>query len=414
MISWRHGSLARSIGGMSILCMLTATLLAGCGGGSSLAAKTGGGSAGNSAGKGIKIGALVDKSGKGADWGKKNEIAAKIAVDEINAAGGINGSKIELVVKDTGGKNEEAVNLTRTLAEEGVAAIVGPFFSGECEVAFPQANKLSVPIISPSSAKAGVSEKNRPWAFRNSMTDDKLLHDATPRFVNAYNVKAVAVIHDEKDAWSKAVGTTDLPREFKALGVTIVNEGNFLTYKTGETNFAAIVTQIKTLNPDAIAFGGLYNEAASFAKEMERQGLKKPLLGGVGMYSAALIQQGGKAVEDFVATSCFNVYTDNARVKSFVDKFKPEAAKITPADDLPGSFEAQFYETFSMLADVLKKANKTDASPVAELRGAVKDGLSGLKDFEGVTGKTSMDEKGDGVKANYPMVVKNGKYEVLK
>ncbi|ABZ83681.1 branched-chain amino acid abc transporter, amino acid-binding protein [Heliomicrobium modesticaldum Ice1] len=414
MISLNKRSFARMIGGMSILSLLTATMLAGCGGGSSSTAKTGGGSAGSSSGNVVKIGALVDKSGKGADWGKKNEIAARIAVDEINAAGGINGAKIELVVKDTGGKNEDAVNLTRTLADEGVAAIVGPFFSGECEVAFPQANKLGVPIISPSSAKAGVSEKNRPWAFRNSMTDDKLLRDATPLFVKAYNVKTVAVIHDEKDAWSKAVGSTDLPREFKAAGVNIVNEGNYLTYKTGETNFAAIVTQIKTMNPDAIAFGGLYNEAASFAKEMERQGLKKPVLGGVGMYSAALIQQGGKAVEDFVATSCFNVYADNPRVKSFVDKFKPEAAKITPADDLPGSFEAQFYETFYMISNVLKKANKNGSTPVADLRNTIKDGLANLKDFEGLTGKTSIDDKGDGIKASYPMVVKNGKYEVLK
>ncbi|QGG47422.1 ABC transporter substrate-binding protein [Heliorestis convoluta] len=389
---------------LAVLTLVTATALTGCGDGAST----------SSSGDTIQIGALVDKSGKGADWGRKNEIAMNIAVEEINASGGINGSPIELLVRDTNGRNEEAVNLTRSLAGQGVAAIVGPFFSGECEVAFPQANQLQVPIISPSSAKAGISENNRPWAFRNSMTDDKLLREATPRFVKAFDVKTVVVLHDERDAWSKAVGTDDLPREFKAAGVEILNEGNYFSFNTGETNFSAIVTQVRNLNPDAIAFGGLYNEAAAFAREMERQGLKIPVLGGVGMYAGALIQQGGTAVENFVATSSWNVDSEDEQARSFVEKFKPQAAQITPADPLPGSFEANHYETIYMIAHVLEQAGVDHTTPTEEVRLALRDGFANLKDFKGITGLTSIDEKGDGIKTIYPLVVREGRFEILE
>lgn len=396
--------------GIAAASLLTGMMLTACGGNT---ATQGNGTGNSKDAKPIKIGVLVDKTGKGADWGKKQEIAANIAADEINAAGGINGSKIELIFKDTGGKNEAAVKLTRDLDQEKVAAIAGPFFSGECEVAFPVANQLKVPIISASSAKPGVSANNRPWAFRNSMTDDKLLNNAIPKFVKQFNVKTIAIVHDEQDAWSKSVGTALFPQIIKKNNVQILNQNDLITFKTGTTDFSAAVTKLKSLNPDAIAFGGLYGEAASFAKEMERQGFKKPVIGGVGMYSAALIQQGGKSVENFVATADWNPDKPDPKVKTFVEKFTPIAQKITPADPSPGHFEANMYETIHVMAETLKKANKNGSTDLADLRETIKQGWSTLKGYPGITGTFNIDSAGDGDKENYPLIIKNGKYEIL-
>jgi branched-chain amino acid transport system substrate-binding protein len=363
----------------------------------------------------IKIGALVPKSGAGADWGKKQEIAMKIALDEINKSGGINGSPLEIVFQDTGSDKQQAVTLTRKFAtEDKVAAIIGPFFSGECEVTFPQANQLKVPIISASSAKPGVSAANRPWAFRNTMTDDKLLSEAVPKFIKKYNIKKIAIIHDAKDAWSVSVGTKLIGPLFEKNGVKVINAGDLITYQTGDTDFTAQVTKLKQFKPDAIAIGGLYQEAASIAKEMKRQSLNVPAIGGVGMYSAGLIQQGEDAVEGWVATSTWWAERPDPKVQSFVDTFKPEAGKITPKDPYPGLFDANTYEVVVMVADILKQANLDGGKSTEDLRNAIKDGFTNLKGYQSITGTTDIDGNGDGVKSIYPLIIKDGKYIVLE
>ena len=106
------------------------------------------------AGKEVKIGAAWGLSGMWRDWTKKNEIAAQIAIDEINAAGGIGGIPLRLITYDTGSKPAEATRMIRKLAEDdGVLAILGPFSSGECEVAFPVGNKIGIPMISQASSR---------------------------------------------------------------------------------------------------------------------------------------------------------------------------------------------------------------------------------------------------------------------
>jgi branched-chain amino acid transport system substrate-binding protein len=371
-------------------------------------------SSGSSSKPAIKVGVLIPKTGKGKDWGEKQEIAINIALKEINESGGINGSPLELLIHDTGGKNEEAVTLTRELIDQDVAAIAGPYFSGECEVAFPIANKAKVPIISSSSAKPGVAEKSRPYAFRNSMTDDKLLNVAVPLFSKHYGVTKFAVLYDEKDAISKANGTVTFPDILQKNNFPIVNEGQPITFQTGNTDFSAIVTKLKGLKPEAIVFSGLYQEALNFAKEMKRQGLSLPVIGGSGLYSAALLDLGGGDVNDFVAPTNFNPNTDKAHVKEFIKKFEPEAAKLTPNNTTPDPFITSAYDTIQVIAKSLRDAGLDGNASTEDLREAIRKGWEGLKDYEGVTGTFSINEVGDGIKQVYVMKAKDGKYVEMK
>src|SRR5690606_9969783 len=138
-------------------------------------------------------------------------------------------------------KNEEAVTLTREMIRKGVAAIAGPYFSGEAEVAFPIANREGVPIISSSAAKPGITDNNRPWAFRNAISNDKLMEVTVPAFAKYYNVTKFAILYDEKDAVSKSDGTDVLPKAIESNGYEIINKNEPITFKTGDTDFSAIV-----------------------------------------------------------------------------------------------------------------------------------------------------------------------------
>ena len=114
-----------------------------------------------------KIGVLMPLSGKGASYGAHQQVAVKMFQDK--------GGALTLVVYDTRGENTDAINLTRKLiGSDHVVAIVGPLFSGESEVTFPVAVQGKTPIITPTSAKPGIAAANRPWAFRNALTSDKL------------------------------------------------------------------------------------------------------------------------------------------------------------------------------------------------------------------------------------------------
>lgn len=367
-------------------------------------------------GEPVKIGVLTGLTGKGADWGKKQKVALEMAQAEINAAGGINGSPVEFLINDTAGDNQQSVILTRKLAtEEKVAAILGPYFSGECEVAFPQANELKVPIISATSGKPGISEANRPWTFRNSMTDDKMIDAALPLFTKATNAKNFALVVDMKDAISKSFGTAVLPASLKKqAGVTISNEKDPVTYNTGDIDFSAQVTKIKQSNPDAIGIGGLYQEVASVAKEMQRQGLKIPAIGNVGMYAEALITQGGSAVEGWVALSNFWPDSPNPKTQDFIKRFKEAATKSGMENPMPDSFAASMYDTAMITVEIMKREKINSQTPVEEAREKIKNGWASVKDYEGIMGKTTINEVGDGIKEVYTLIVKNGKWERLQ
>ncbi|MDA8212212.1 MAG: ABC transporter substrate-binding protein [Clostridia bacterium] len=400
----------------TVILALLSVIAVGCGPtGTDKTSSGAGGPTGEQKPESVKIGVLTGLTGKGADWGKKQKVALEIAEKEINQGGGINGNPVKFIICDTGGENQQAVILTRKLAtEDKVLAILGPYFSGEAEVAFPQANELKLPIISATSAKPGISAANRPWAFRNSMTDDKMLKVALPLFLKKYPVKNIAVVTDMKDAISKSFGTKTLPAALKATpGLVMLKEGQPVTYNTGDTDFSAQVSALKQLKPEAIGVGGLYQEIASLAREMKRQGMNIPALGNVGMYSEALIEQGGDAVEGWVALSNFWPTSPDPKVQEFNAKFKT-AAQAAGLGPTPDTFAVSMYDTALITAELIRKNKLTAQSPLEEARAAIRDGWAGVKDYPGVMGKTSIDGAGDGIKEVYTLIVKDGKWERLE
>ena len=363
------------------------------------------------AGPEIRIGAVLPFAGVWADWGRKDRIAFELAVEEINAAGGVGGVPIKAFVEDTGSKPPEAAALTRKMAlDYRVLAIVGPFSSGEAEVAFPLGNQLKVPMIAEASSKPGVGAANRPYAFRMNVDEGRQALPAIKRFVKEYNVKSVAVIHDVKEPVGQILGTRILPALLKQNGVVIANEGSFLTFQARDLDFSAQVTKLKGMAADGIAFGGVFSDAATFIKEARRQGVKQPMVGGNPLLHELFPTQAGEAAEGTVAPNFFWADSPDPRVQNLVKRF---AAKATPAG-LPPTIEminVNTYDAVHLLADVIKKTGVTNRpEDLAADRERIMKGLTATKDWPATAGRHSFNQDGDGVKDIYVFMVKGGKW----
>lgn len=367
---------------------------------------------GKLAGTELRIGAAFPLTGVWSEWGKKDKVALDMAVDEINAAGGVGGVPIKYVIYDTGSRPPESAALVRRLAkDDNVLAILGPFSSSECEVAFPVGNQLKIPMIAQASSKPGIGAANRPWAFRMNVDEGRMAMPAVKFWVEQYKVKTAAVIHDVKDAVGQILGTRVLPAVAKRHGVSLVNEGNFVTFQTKDIDFSAQVTKLKSMKFDGLIFGGAYPDAIGFIKEARRQGLTQPMVGGNPLMHENFARNAAEAGEGVVAPTPWNPLLPDERVQKFVKKFaeRAQAAGLPPT---PEMVNVNVYETVYLLADIVKTKGVTNAGGdnLSRDRERIMQGLGEVKAVQGLAGKFGFNKDGDGVKDVYVMMVKNGRW----
>jgi branched-chain amino acid transport system substrate-binding protein len=372
---------------------------------------SGSGSSGEADGKSaLRFGLITDIT-KFSDYGLRTRDGVQMAVDEVNAEGGINGHRVEVVFGDDAGDPQQAATLTRKMTvDDKVLAIWGPFTSGSAEVAFPVANQLQVPIIASTSAKPGLASQNRPWAFRNSLTEEKLLEPAVEQFAKDNNVRRVAVAYDVKEPIAKAVGSEILPNLAERNGLDVVNASNPITWQTGEQNFSAQVTNLKSLNVDGLLLGATAGDAARLAKEMERQDLDIPVVGGGAIFTQSLLDQGGQAVEGWYTAGVFWKDNPDPKVQKFVRDIRKYHKKEFPRDPDPIWDSATWYDTAKITMKIAEEKNITPQTPLDEARTEIRDGWANLKDYPGISGMTSIDKEGEAVKEVYVMKVKDGKF----
>jgi branched-chain amino acid transport system substrate-binding protein len=361
----------------------------------------------------IVVGFMVPLTKKGASYGVQSRAATEVAVEEINAAGGIGGRKLTIITKDTEGDNALAIQLARQLIDKDqVVANHGPQWSAEAEAVFPICERSKILCFSPTSTKPGVSAPYS-WAFRNTV-DENVLVPQTLKWVkdNYPWVKTAAILTDIKDAYSKSLGHDTFRPKLKEFGIEVVEE---VDYVTGDTDFSAHITKIKAKNPDLIAIGGTWVESANMMKEAEKQGLKVLWVGGVGFGNARIIENTGEASEGAVHNATYDKDTTTEMNQSYVRRLLEKVPNETP--HWPA---ANCYDAMKMLAYAIKQANITNtAKTLAEDRQKVRDELAKLKDFPGLTsadGKITMvdmvDGKhaGDAIKKGTLIQVQNGKF----
>ena len=364
----------------------------------------------------IKIGVAFALQGVWSDWCKRDLIALEMAIEEINKAGGVNGMPFKSVLYDTASKPDEATRVVRKLAtDDKVLAILGPFSSSECEVAFPVGNKLGIVMIAQASSKPGVAKANRPYAFRNKIDELRLAIPAVDKWKKQYNIKTVAIVHDAKDAVSLALGTQVLPGVCKKLGLEIVNEGKAVTYTTGDFDMTPQVTRLKEFQFDGIVYGGVYSDCVTFIKEARRQGVNQPMVAGNPIMHLLFPVRAGKAADGVFTSAEFYYWMPKEKVQKFTKEFSERAKKKGFDPPEPLQFDVNVYDAAYMLAHVMKKGGVTNKpEDLAKDRELIMKGLSEIKNFPGLATNISINEDGDADREVYVVKAQDGKWVLVE
>ena len=382
---------------LAILATLAATLLLGSTGCKQETERAAPGGTAES-GTEIKVGEFASLTGKEAAFGQSSHKGTLLAIDEINAAGGVLGKPFKLVYEDNRSTPGESATIVKKLiSREKVVAILGEVASGRSLEAAPICQQNKVPQISPSSTNPKVTEMG-DYIFRVCFIDP-FQGTVMAKFAKeTLKTKQVALLYDAAAPYS--VGLAKFFRErFTADGGTIVTEKSF---NSGDKDFKPQLTAIKAAGPQAIFVPCYYTEAALIVVQARQLGLTVPLFGGDGWEAPELLEIGGAAMEGTYYSTHYSAEDAAPAVQSFVAKFK---AKNN--NEIPDAMAALGYDSVYVLADAIKRANGTDS---AKLR----DALAATKDFDGVTGKTTIDANRNATKSAVIITIQNGKFKYVQ
>ena len=345
----------------------------------------------------IKIGANFELTGAVAVYGQSGFNGVELAVEEINAAGGVNGKKLELVKYDTKSEVSEATNgATKLITENKVKALIGPATSGAGVAAQQIATDNKIPMISPSGTAENVTVDNkgmvRKYIFRTPFIDS-FQGIAMGKFAStSLKAKTAAIYLDNSSDYAKGLAKY-FEEEFVKSGGTVVTKEAYLQK---DTDFKSTLTKMKASNPDVIYVPGYYQEVSMIIKQARELGMNQPMLGGDGWDSPKLAEvAGAAALENTYMSNHYASGDSDPKVKAFEEKYqKKYGAK-------PEAFAALGYDSVYILMDAIKRAGGTDGDKVAEA-------LAKAKDLDLVTGKFSFDEKHNPIKTAVIVAFKKG------
>ncbi len=373
----------------STAAVLAAAALTGCGGGGS-------GSSSKSEDT-IKIGADLEMTGNQAAYGTDAIRGANIALEEINAAGGVLGKKLEIVALDNKSEPSEAAAAAQKLVDEGVVAVIAPNMSSNALAAVPLFNAAQIPSVSPGATnpKVTVDEKTGeviPYSFRACFIDP-YQGQVMANFVSGkLQMKKVAILIDNSSDYAKGLARYFMDA-FTALGGEIVGTEAYLQK---DTDFNATLTKIKNLNPDFIYVPGYYQEVGLIVKQARALGITVPFGGGDGWDHPTLMDiAGAEALEGTYFSNHYAIEEDNETIMKFVNAYR------AAHNANPGVYGALTYDTTKLLAQVINEVGSAEPEKITE-------GLRNLTSYSGVTGDMSFTETHDAKKAAFILTYKNG------
>ncbi|EHE93803.1 Leucine-, isoleucine-, valine-, threonine-, and alanine-binding protein [Streptococcus thermophilus CNCM I-1630] len=239
----------------------------------------------------IKIGVNMELTGAVAAYGKSEQNGIKLAVDEINKAGGVDGKKIELVTKDNKSENAEASTSSTNLAiQSNVNAIVGPSTSGAVAAASLVSQKTGVPLITPSGTQDDLTvDANgvKKFVFRTTFKDSYQGEVLAAYSYNTLNAKKVVLYYDNASDYAKGIAD-EFKRKYKGQ---IVTEA---TFTSGDKDYQSALTKFKDLDYDAVVMPGYYTETGIITKQARDLGIDKPILGPDGFSDEKFTELAGK------------------------------------------------------------------------------------------------------------------------
>jgi branched-chain amino acid transport system substrate-binding protein len=334
----------------------------------------------------IKIGVGGPITGPNASFGAQLKNGAEQAVEDINAAGGVLGQKLQVVIGDDVSDPKQGVSVANKFAGEGVKWVVGHFNSGVSIPSSEVYGEAGIIQITPASTNPRFTDRPNMWnVFRTCGRDDQQGAVAGAYLANKFKGKKVAIVHDKTPYGKGLADETQKTMNGKGLK-EVLYEG----INTGEKDYSALVSKLKQANVDVVYFGGLHTEAGLIVRQMRDQSLNAPLMGGDGIVSSEYVSIAGPGAEGTLMTFSPDP-RKNPNAKDAVAKFKAKNFE-------PEAYTLYAYAAVQILAEAAKQAKTTDGKKLAEV---MKQG----KPFKTVIGDLSFDKKGDITRPDYIMYV---------
>lgn len=379
--------------GKKLLVAAISTMLAvsaltvGCGGG------------GSKAEDGIKIGVVAEMTGSNATYGTSMVNGMKLAVKEINDKGGVNGKKVALTVADSKSEPAEAANaMSKLINQDKVPVTIGVFTSSSAIAAanVSEASKIPFLAIGATNPKVTLDDKTgsvKPNTFRVCFIDPFQGTVGANFVLDELKLKKAVVFVDNSSDYSKGLASF-FKKAYLAKGGEIVGEEAYLQK---DADFKAVLTKIKTMNPEILYVPGYYEEVGKIVKQAREMGMTLPIVGGDGWDSPKLSEiAGGAALNNTFFTNHYSPDDTSAESKAFVDAYTKEYNQKPDAPAVLG------YDGAKLMVDAITRAGGTEAAKVSKA-------LAETKGYKAVTGETSLNETHDAVKSAVIIEFKDGK-----
>lgn len=348
---------------------------------------------GTTIGDTIKVGVNLELTGTVAAYGNAENNGVKLAVQEINKAGGVDGKKIELVTKDNKSENAEASTAATNLAiQSQVNAMIGPATSGAVAAASLNAQKTGVPLLTPSGTQDDLTldtvDGVKKYVFRTTFQDSFQGQVLAQYAYSNLNAKKVVLYYDNSSDYAKGIAE-EFKEKYQGDIVTTA------TFASGDKDFQSALTKIKNLDYDAIVMPGYYTETGIITKQARDMGISVPILGPDGFSDDSFADLAGKANANSVYyVSGYSTKTAlSGKANDFIKAYKAKYGSE------PNMFAALSYDSVYMIAKAAEGA-KTSID--------IANNLAELKDFDGVTGKMTIDKKHNPIKTALMVIMKDG------
>lgn len=357
-----------------------------------------------------QIGFVSSTSGPLKETGESTAVAVEMAVQDINAAGGILGRKIKLTQYDTASDPRQASVGVRTLTEDSkVLAIIGPLSSGETAVAMNDAERLHILMLPYSSSAPGLTD-GKKFTWRLSATEDKQfsrLLQSLPR--KNVSVKTADIIYVSDDRIANTTGTKVYAPLLPKAGIQVLRT---ISININSFDVSAQIAQVMQDKPDVVAMAANYDQAVTLLRELHRQNFPGRVIGSQLFADPNLAGQFGKDADGLIFVSGFWRHHDK-RSEEFSNRFVAAMTAKGIKKLGPHHVDAQAYDTVYLLKAAIERAKVSgDPSKLATERVAVRDALEGIR-FSGVLGDNICFKGGDAELPGYIIEVRNGEWTLF-